>query len=230
MAEAIRIGTPAIEIRLRRHAGARRMVLRVSHIDAAATLTLPPGVSLTRARAFLSDQEGWIRQQMTARAGASVVDDGVVIPFRGGELRIVATPGRRIVHTGEELRVPMRGDLGTRAAAWLREEARRELVAASERHATALGVRHGRISLRDPKSRWGSCTHTGDLMYSWRLVMAPPEILDYVAAHEVAHIAELNHSPAFWAAVARLMPDYDVPRQWLRTNGSALHRIRFRTD
>lgn len=231
MAEAIRIGTPAIEVRLRRHAGARRMVLRVSHIGSAPTLTLPPGVSLSRARAFLADQEAWIRGHLAARTHPTVVGDGVTLPFRGGDLTLRAVEGGRLRQAGAELLVPTRGraGFGVSVAAWLCEEARREVVAASTRHAAALGVPFGRITLRDPRSRWGSCSHRGDLMYSWRLVLAPPEVLDYVVAHEVAHLAELNHSPAFWAVVRRLVPGYDGPREWLRTNGSALHRIDFGT-
>ncbi|WP_415011944.1 M48 family metallopeptidase [Amaricoccus sp.] len=123
----------------------------------------------------------------------------------------------------------MRGPIGPLVAGWLREEARRDVVDASRRHAAQLGVKAGRVTLRDPRSRWGSCSHAADLMYSWRLVMAPPVVLDYVAAHEVAHIVELNHSPAFWSVVSRLMPGYAAPREWLRVNGSSLHRIDFGT-
>jgi predicted metal-dependent hydrolase len=227
LAEAIRIGDPAIEVRLRRHAGARRMVLRVSHLGSVPTLTLPPGVPLARARAFLADQETWIRGHLAAQGWVTPVRDGAVIPFRGEELAIRLVPGGRFRREDAALLVSPKGETGPSVAAWLREEARRDVVAASERHAARLGVRIGRITLRDPRSRWGSCTPSGDLMYSWRLVMAPPPVLDYVAAHEVAHIAELNHSAAFWAVVGRLMPGYDAPRDWLRRNGGGLHRIDF---
>ncbi|MGR3434759.1 MAG: M48 family metallopeptidase, partial [Shimia sp.] len=84
--------------------------------------------------------------------------------------------------------------------------------------------------LRDTRSRWGSCSAAGGLNYSWRLVMAPPEVLDYVAAHEVAHLAQMNHSPRFWAEVAGLMPGYEAPRGWLRRHGADLHRYRFGDD
>ncbi len=117
--------------------------------------------------------------------------------------------------------------IAPRVAAWLREESRRACVAGVARHAAALGLRPGRISLRDPRSRWGSCTASGDLMFSWRLIMAPTAVLDYVVAHEVAHLAEMNHSPRFWAVVKRLCPDYLVARDWLRRNGATLHRHNF---
>jgi predicted metal-dependent hydrolase len=90
-----------------------------------------------------------------------------------------------------------------------------------------LGRRFSRLSLRDTRSRWGSCSSRGGLSYSWRLILAPPDVLDYVAAHEVAHLAEMNHSPAFWALVARLCPGYQAPRGWLRREGAGLHRYRF---
>jgi len=90
-----------------------------------------------------------------------------------------------------------------------------------------LGRSYARLSLRDTRSRWGSCTSDGGLMYSWRLIMAPPEVLDYVAAHEVAHLAQMNHSPAFWAEVTKIYGDYAAPRNWLRANGSTLHRYKF---
>jgi predicted metal-dependent hydrolase len=105
--------------------------------------------------------------------------------------------------------------------------ARDRLAAACDRHAQRLGRRPAALVLRDTRSRWGSCSAQGVLMFSWRLAMAPPAVLDYVAAHEVAHLAEMNHSRAFWATVARLLPDHAAPRAWLRAEGGALHRWRF---
>lgn len=105
--------------------------------------------------------------------------------------------------------------------------ARDRLAEASDRHATAIGRKVGRITLRDTRSRWGSCTSEGNLMYSWRLILAPPEVLDYVAAHEVAHLVHMDHSRAFWAQVERLMPGHKSARDWLRREGTGLHRWRF---
>ena len=228
MADAIRIGEPAIEISLRRNARARRMVLRVAQTGRGPTLTLPPGVPIAQARAFLSDQEGWLRQHLAARPRGVAVGEGTVLPFGDRTLTIRAEHGRSVVHAEGVLGVPgPSGQHAIRVAAWLREEARRTCVAAVDRHAACLGLTPGRISLRDPRSRWGSCTATGDLMFSWRLIMAPSAIFDYVVAHEVAHLAELNHSPRFWAVVRRLCPDYQASRDWLRRNGAALHRHDF---
>ena len=228
MAEAIRIGDPAIEIRLRRNARARRMVLRVAQAGRGPTLTLPPGVPLAQARAFLSDHEAWLRRHLAARPGGEPLEEGALLPFGDGTLTIRSAHGARVRRVGDTLCVPEPlSRHGPRIAAWLREEARRACVAGVERHAARLGVRHGRISLRDPRSRWGSCTATGDLMFSWRLILAPAAVLDYVVAHEVAHLVELNHSPRFWAVVKLVCPDYAGPRDWLRRNGAALHAYDF---
>ncbi len=221
MAGAIRIGEPAIEVRLRRDPRARRMVLRVGR---GTTLTLPSGVPLAAARAFLSDQEGWLRSQLARRPGPERVGEGTVLPFGDGTLTVRASTGGRLTRIGDELHVPgVERDFGPRVAVYLREAARAALVEACHRHAAVIGRRPGRISLRDPRSRWGSCTAAGDLMFSWRLILAPSAVLDYVAAHEVAHLAEMNHSDRFWTVVHRLSPDCDGPRDWLRRCGTVLH-------
>jgi len=107
---------------------------------------------------------------------------------------------------------------------WLVDQARRDLDARVSWHSRRLGVKASRISVRDQTSRWGSCSTTGALSFSWRLILAPRHILDYVAAHEVAHLAEMNHGPKFWALVRRTMPDMDEARRWLQIYGMDLHR------
>jgi predicted metal-dependent hydrolase len=114
-----------------------------------------------------------------------------------------------------------------RVQTFLKALARTRLVAASDRYALAVGKGFTRISLRDPRSRWGSCTANGALMYAWRLVMAPHAVLDYVAAHEVAHLVEMNHSAAYWAVVSRVYPGWKVQRDWLHTHGAGLQAWRF---
>ena len=108
--------------------------------------------------------------------------------------------------------------------------ARERLTSAVAAYAETLGRPFGRITLRDPRSRWGSCSSKGDLMFSWRLIMAPPEVLDYVAAHEVAHLAEMNHSDRFWAVCRRLCPETDKHRRWSKQNGAELLAWRFEGD
>lgn len=223
MAEALRIGVPSIEVQLRRNLRARRMVLRVARNGCGPTLTLPPGVTLARAKAFLVDQEAWLRHQVGRVPPRVPVRAGSVLPFGDGVLEIRPTTGR-LHHDGSVLLVPgCKLEVPVRVSAYLRECARQACVVGVDRHAAALGHSPGRITLRDPRSRWGSCTATGDLMFSWRLVMAPAAVLDYVIAHEVAHLQELNHSARFWTLVRRMCPGCDGPREWLRRHGATLH-------
>ena len=175
------------------------------------TLTLPPGVPLAQARAFLRDQEGWLRRHLAARPGGAAVGDGSVLPFGDATLTLRGHAGAAMLRAGGDAATAGRPPaLRAAGAAWLREEARRACVAGGR---AARGAPRraapGASASRDPRARWGSCTAAGDLMFSWRLVMAPAAVLDYVVAHEVAHLAELNHSPRFWAVVRRLCPDYD---------------------
>ena len=153
---------------------------------------------------------------------------GTAIPLEGAEVLLTAGAVRRPTREGSVLLLPPDPDkVAARTLAYLKAAARDRLAVACDRHAAALGRPYGRLTLRDTRSRWGSCSSRGDLMFSWRLIMAPSEILDYVAAHEVAHLDEMNHSDAFWAVCARLYPDYKAARRWLRNNGSELHRLRF---
>jgi predicted metal-dependent hydrolase len=203
-------------------------VLRVARDGLAPTLTLPHGVPLSAATAFLASNEAWLRERLASGPLRVPVAAGTRLPFRGGELELRATGGRHIALNGTVLSVPgPAAEIGQRAHAWLREAARVELADRCGQHAAALGLRHRRLTLRDPRSRWGSCTSAGDLMFSWRLIMAPDDVLDYVAAHEVAHLRELNHSPRFWALVERLCPDMAGPRAWLRSRGGGLHAYHF---
>jgi predicted metal-dependent hydrolase len=125
------------------------------------------------------------------------------------------------------LLAPDDGTAGTRVKAFMKLQARDALAAASDRYAAAVGKSYARLSLRDTRSRWGSCSSQGVLMYSWRLIMAPPQVLDYVAAHEVAHLVEMNHSQAFWDVVEDIFPNHKPCRKWLREHGDKLHRVQF---
>jgi predicted metal-dependent hydrolase len=221
-------GEPPVEITLRRSARARRFSLRVSGLDGRVTLTLPERGNLGEALAFARGREDWIRQVLAKQEVPVDVTHGAVLPYEGREMTVTATALSACRAAEDALLAPADPALvALRVKTFLKAAARRRLLAASEQHAGRLGRGIGRITLRDPRSRWGSCSARGDLMYSWRLVMAPPEVLDYVAAHEVAHLAQMNHSPAFWAVVAELCPDYRAHRGWLRREGATLHRYRF---
>ena len=177
---------------------------------------------------FLSAQEGWLRAALARMPEHAVVGLGSALPVEGRLLKLVPGSGRGLRIEDDSLILP--GDpsrAGIRAAAFLKVLARDRLVAACDLHAGRLGKRFSKVNLRDTRSRWGSCTSDGSLMFSWRLIMAPPAVLDYVAAHEVAHLAQMNHSPAFWAVVQGLCPDYGTHRAWLRGKGQTLHTYRF---
>ena len=218
-------GNPPIALSLRRSPRARRISLRISALDGRVTLTLPKGLPEREALDFARQKEDWMRRHLAAQQPDVDVVQGATLPVEGRMMQISPGAGRRVVVQGESLLVP--DEVGPRLQAWLKVLARDRLVAASDRYAAALGRPYTKITLRDTRSRWGSCASSGALSYSWRLIMAPPEVLDYVAAHEVAHLAEMNHSPAYWAGVARLLPGYAAPRQWLRAHGAGLHRYHF---
>jgi predicted metal-dependent hydrolase len=218
--------TLPVPVILRRSARARRISLRVSALDGQVTLTVPPRVPEAEAMAFARSREEWIRRHLQTVPQGVPLNYGAMLPVEGEARRIVPAAGRRIELRPAEIAVP-RDPVGPALQSWLRQLARDRLAAAADRHAATLGRSYGRITLRDTRSRWGSCSSRGGLSFSWRLILAPPSVLDYVAAHEVAHLAEMNHSPAFWAVVDRLYGPADAARRWLRGNGSDLHRYRF---
>ena len=221
-------GSPPLDITLRRSARARRFSLRVSRLDGRVTLTLPQRARESEALAFARDHQDWIRTALESVPQIAPVGLGTRLPVEGRALLVQPGTGRLVRIEGDSLLVPGDPDrVAARLAAFLRLRARDRLAAACDRHAAALGRPYARLTLRDTRSRWGSCTADGSLMFSWRLILAPPEVLDYVAAHEVAHLAEMNHSPAFWAVVGRLMPGYQPHRIWLKRQGQVLHGFRF---
>lgn len=221
-------GEPPVEIAIRKSPRARNYSLRVSGLDGRVTLTIPKRGNVSEAMAFVRSREAWLRKTLEQQPETVDVREGSELLYRGRFYTVTPAKVRSPQVVDDTLLVPMnKGRTGLRIEAFLKAAARHELHSASERYAKLIGKPLGRISLRDTRSRWGSCTSTGNLMYSWRLIMAPPEVLDYVAAHEVAHMIEMNHSPAFWAVVEKLYPDYQNPRAWLKREGMALHRYRF---
>ena len=221
-------GPPPVEITLRRSARSRRFSLRVSQLDGRVTLSMPQRAREAEAMDFARAHESWLRAALARRPAQTLVTLGDQIPVEGRLLTLTPAPGRRPKVDGESLLLP--GDpaqAATRTAAWLKTLARDRLAAASDHYAAQIGRKVTRITLRDTRSRWGSCAHDGALMYSWRLIMAPPAVLTYVAAHEVAHMVEMNHSDAFWAVVTRLYPGWQAQRHWLQLNGKHLHALRF---
>lgn len=221
-------GSPPVEIILRRSAASRRFSLRVSQLDGRVTLSVPLKARERDAMEFLRGHETWLRAALARRPLQTPVAIGDSVPVEGHMLTLAAGAGRSPVVAGDCLLVPGNPlQAATRTQAFLKVLARDRLMAASDHYAGLIGRKVTRITLRDTRSRWGSCAHDGALMYSWRLVMAPPAVLTYVAAHEVAHMVEMNHSDAFWAVVERIYPGWQTQRRWLHANGQRLHSYHF---
>jgi predicted metal-dependent hydrolase len=219
-------------VRVRRHRQARRYTLRIHAAAREVILTMPPRGSLKEAKEFAQKHGGWIAARLCRLPAAAPFADGATIPLRGAPHRIVHRLGVRgtvwteTAENGDSL-LCVAGQaphVERRVSDYLRREAHRELEAASQRAAAALGVTVKRISVRDQSSRWGSCSTTGVLSYSWRLILAPPFVLDYLAMHEVAHLVEMNHSPRFWRLVMAICPDVHRAKAWLDAHGNDLHR------
>ncbi len=212
---------PVIEVV---RASARRISLRIDPARRAAVLTAPSKRDLPRARRFAAERADWIAQRLAALPGAMPFRPGALIELEGEPVRLVAAEGRSGVRREPGVlavgAAPGRFAAATRKA--LIELARNRLTAAVERHAATLGVGIAAISLRDTRSRWGSCSASGAVSFSWRLIAAPPSVLDYVAAHETAHRLEMNHSARFWALVRRCGVDVAAGRAWLKAHGPRL--------
>lgn len=219
-------------VRVRRHRQARRYTLRIQAATREVVLTLPPRGSLKEAKAFATKHGAWIAARLGRLPEIVPFAHGTVLPLRGVPHRIVhrrAERGTVWTETDAQGRrlLCVAGDtphVARRVTDFLKREAKRDVEAASRRYAEKLGVRIGRIAIRDQTSRWGSCSTTGALSFSWRLILAPPYVLDYLAAHEVAHLVEMNHSPRFWRLVERLYPGVQRAKAWLDANGTDLHR------
>jgi predicted metal-dependent hydrolase len=219
-------------VRVRRHRQARRYTLRIQSATREVVLTIPPRGTLKEAHDFAQKHGAWIAARLGRLPRAAPFADGVAVPLRGAPHRIVhrrftrGTVWFEAGGVGEPL-LCVAGDarhIDRRIADFLRREAKRDLEAASLRFAKELGVAIKRVAVRDQASRWGSCSTTGVLSFSWRLILAPDFVLDYLAAHEVAHLVEMNHSPRFWRLVQRLCPDHERAKIWLDVHGADLHR------
>jgi hypothetical protein len=222
-AEGLGLGAP---VAIRVSPRARRLLLRMDASARRFDLVLPQGLPPETALRFLDAQRGWIAARLDALPSAVPFAEGAVVPVIGVPHRIrreddPAAPMVAIVDG--EIRV--RGGpepVARRVRDHLARLAARELACRARRHAAAIGMKVTRITVRDTKSRWGSCSAAGSLSFSWRLIMAPEPVLDYVVAHEVAHLVEMNHGPRFWKLVRALVADPDAQRAWLKRHRAEL--------
>lgn len=228
----VRHASDSFSVTLRRRPGTRRLKLQVSSATGEVRLTAPTDASLSSVRRFAEAQAGWIAARLARVPERVGFGPGATVPLRDVLHRIEHRPGSRgatraalddaggpvLLVSGAPEAVP------GRVRRFLAAEAGRDLREAVARHSAALGIPARRMAIRDTTSRWGSCSSSGTLSFSWRLVMAPPSVLDYLAAHEVAHLKELNHSHRFWTLLRDLCPATDEAERWLKRNGTGLHR------
>ena len=218
-------------VRLNRKQQARRYTLRVHAATREVVLTIPLRGSLTDAKAFAQRNGAWIATRLRRLPPAAPFIEGALVPVRGTPHRITHRPQARgtvwVETTAAEALLCVAGEaphVARRVRDFLKREARRDLEHASRHYAGLLEARIARITVRDTSSRWGSCSADGALSFSWRLILAPPHVLDYLAAHEAAHLVEMSHAPRFWRIVRRICPDMDRAKAWLDAHGAELHR------
>jgi len=224
----------SMPLTIRQHNQATRITLRIEPGGRALKMTIPSGLADREVNAFLDRHQGWLLTKLAKFPEDAGLRSGSAILLRGVRHRIEHTGRLRglteaVLVDGEPvIRVSgLEEHLGRRLADFLKKEARRELEALVDAHAYRVRCPVNSISMKDTRSRWGSCSVDGNLSFSWRIVMAPPLVIDYLAAHEVAHLKEMNHGPRFWALCEKLCPEMEEAKGWLKRHGSMLHAIDF---
>ena len=211
---------------------ARRLSIRIDARAGEAVLIASSERKLADVVAFARTKTSWMRERLAERPQGTPIAPGAVIDLFGKPTRLVAAGGAGAARLTEDADGPLIASGGEGEAYARRVEnlfkrvARETLQTRTDVHLRTLGQRPVKMSIADPKSRWGSCSpHNRSIRYSWRVIMAPPAVIDYLAAHEVAHLVHADHSPAYWAVVQRLIGDHRPHRKWLRENGPALHAV-----
>lgn len=213
---------------------ARRLTLRIDAGGQGLRITVPPGLRRGEVEKFLHRHQGWLEQRLAKVPDRPQVRPGIKLPLYGVPHMIVHEPAKRgTVSVGSNENGPTlvihgeRVHLPRRLTDYLKREARREIGALVEKHTAKVGRKAKAVRFKDTSSRWGSCTSDGNLSFSWRIMMAPRPVINYLVAHEVAHLKEMNHGPKFWKLCEELCPDTERCRAWLKKNGSALQAIQF---
>jgi predicted metal-dependent hydrolase len=221
----------SVPVRVHVDKRARRVSVRIDPHAREAVATAPNLRHALDAISFASERVDWIAERLGALPSPILFRPGAYIPLRGVIHRLKHIETGRTVRLDKTGPIPFllipgpRETFRDRTRAFFRASARADFAARVAVHAETLKVKPRSITIKDMRSRWGSCSSEGRLNFSWRLVCAPPFALDYVAAHEVAHLKEMNHSKRFWNQVERCIPDWQEAREWLQERGSALHAI-----
>jgi len=216
-----------VPLRVRRNARARQLVLSIDPANDTAVLTLPTRAPIAEGLELARSKARWIMACLDALPPKVPFTDGAVVPFLGRDHHVRHSPGARRPVWREEDEIIVSGrpeHLTRRLRDWFKQEARRQIEPRVLEKAQTLDRQPGRITLRDTRSRWGSCSANGNLSFCWRLVMAPEPVLDYVVAHEVSHLKYRSHGPRFWATAGRLTADMAGAKAWINANGESLHR------
>ncbi len=217
----------SVPLRVKRHGAARRITLRLDPEGEGLHLVLPRNASLAEGLAFAESHRAWISARLAALPPRVPFGPGQTIPLQDRDHLLSHCPGARRGVWREAGAICVSGDarfFERRVGDFLRREARAAILPRVQAKAATIERRYGRVTLRDPKTRWGSCTASGDLSFSWRLILAPEPVLDYVVAHEVAHLAEHNHSRRFWRLTGQLTAQMGWARRWLTSHGNTLLR------
>ena len=223
----IKIEGRNIPVRIRKNTRARRMILRIDNNINGAVVTLPSWTSEREALLMVQEKSDWVLTKLDNMPTKISFESGAQIPFLGEYHIVYHDPNQKeVVKKGEnEIRLGGREEhLSRRLGDWLRKEAKIIIQPKAIEMAKKLNGKIGRISIRDTKSRWGSCAASGNLSFCWRLILTPEWVLNYVIAHEVSHLRHMNHGSEFWQTVADFNVRVDAARVWLSKNAEQLHR------
>ena len=218
---------PDLEIFLRQNSNSRRITLRISALDGKITITGPNYIGFKEFKEFAESKKSWLKSKRKCFEPTIFVSEGTKIPIVGIDTKVSISDVREPKKVGSILFVSEKKPVSTQVKKYLKEICRIHLDYMCKEFAERLGSKFHKITLRDTRSRWGSCSNDANLMFSWRLIMAPENILAYVAAHEVAHLKHMDHSKDFWETVEYLFGPYKKERAWLKQNGPSLHRYKF---
>lgn len=226
--EFLEIGEDRVPLLIRRNRRSRRIYLRYNPAGHTFSLTLPHRAKLAEGVDFIQTKSDWIVATLQQMPEKKCLKPGVMIPILGEKCRIRHEPLMRHAFTLKDNILNISGErthMQRRVEDALKKMVRNEISELAHYKASKLDRRVNRITLRDTRSRWGSCSSDRNLMFSWRLVFAPYEVLDYVVSHEVAHLRHMNHSAKFWDTVEELCPDYHDWKDWLQVHGKELYRF-----
>lgn len=225
---ALLVHDEQVPLKIRKYRGSRRMTLRYNPLKHEVCLSLPYYVSVAEGMRFVTSRHDWLKEQMAVTRSRTRLEDGARLSVFGVGYTITHVQGSREAVRAEDGRIYVGGEkdfLARRVRDWVKAATRREIEQLATHYADALGKTVRRIRLRDTSSCWGSCTSDGYLNFSWRLAFAPREVMEYVVAHEVAHLVEMNHTPRFWQVVAHIYPGYERHKTWLRRHGHELYTV-----